>query len=76
MNGEDDSSLLKYQEYKKMYFDDAKLRKNKQIIESNYATEQNKYKKLLNTHFNKGNFLQNIINSPQISPDTFSSQQY
>lgn len=50
----DESSLYKYQEYKKMYFEDAKQKKNKQIIESNYATEQNKYKKLLNSHFNKG----------------------
>lgn len=57
---DDDSSLFKYQEYKKMYFEDAKLKKNKQIIESNYATEQNKYTKLLNTHFNKGTPLVDI----------------
>ncbi|CAI2364178.1 unnamed protein product [Moneuplotes crassus] len=52
-NKEDDSSLFKYQEYKKMFFDDPKQKKNNKIIESNYATEQNKYKKLLNTHFSK-----------------------
>jgi hypothetical protein len=41
-----------------MYFEDAKQKKNKQTIEANYATEQNKYKKLLNSHFNKGNILE------------------
>ena len=61
---DDESSLCKYQEYKKMYFEDAKQKKNKQIIESNYATEQNKYKKLLNNHFNKGKFLE-IAKSPR-----------
>lgn len=62
-HNDDDSSLLKYQEYKRMYFDDAKIKKNKQIMESNYATEQNKYKKLLNTHFNKGMTFFGILNS-------------
>jgi hypothetical protein len=50
---EDDSSLFKYKEYKKMYFDDSNQKK-KAIIEVNYASEQNKYKKLLNSHFKRG----------------------
>lgn len=51
---DDDSSLYMYKEYKKIYFDDPKQKKNNKIIESNYSTEQNKYTKLINTHLNKG----------------------
>jgi hypothetical protein len=47
------SSLFKYKEYKKMYFEDSKKKQPNKNIESNYATEQNKYKKLLTTHFKK-----------------------
>lgn len=70
----DDSSLFKYKEYKKMYFDDATQKKNKKIMEANYATEQNKYKKLLNSHFNKGNYSTvSIINYGVLAERLFQS---
>lgn len=56
---DDESSVFKYKEYKKMYFDDSKQKYTPPVVESNYATEQNKYKKLLSSHFSKGKQISN-----------------
>lgn len=61
-NEEKESSVFKYKEYKKMYFDDSKKAINFKPNEANYVTEQNKYAKLLNNHFSKGTIQNTLFN--------------
>ena len=48
---EEDSSIIKYKQYKQQMHQKSE---NKEENKTNYVSEQNKYTKLLNSHFNKG----------------------